>query len=454
MLRKLATVAGLFLIFFAKFSFAQSLIRDAETEKFLRDLSDPIFKAASLKPEDIKIYIVNDNSINAFVSSGQNVFINTGLIRKYNAPDTLIGVIAHEAGHISGGHLARSKEGAEEAEGAMILSYLLGVGAIIGGAPDVGSALIIGGSQSAQRLYVKYTRHQEEAADQHAIRYLRNMSYPADGLIKLLEFFDTQLIGYKGQIDEYLLSHPVSRKRITLLKEHSKSWNFSNKKINRGLQTAKDRVSAKLEGFIDNPNSLLIKYHKQYDENSNYIKSIAHFRRGEISKSLEFLNPIINKNPNDGFLHELKGQILFESGSIENAVLSYNQAIKLIPIKYSGLAQMSFSASILALNTSDKYLINLAVKNLEAAKTFESDSPILFKYLADAYNKKGDEGRSYLALAEYHFLIKEKDRAKKYADKAKEKLRKSDKIEQLRADDLIELMRDKDEKKEELNSEG
>ena len=198
---------SLILIFFlAKNSFAGvSLIRDAETEKFLHELSDPIFRAADLDVQNIKIYIVNDNSINAFVSGGQNVFINTGLILKFRTPDALIGVIAHETGHIAAGHLARSSEGAEQAQGAMLLSYLLGIGAAVAGSPEAGIALISGGSGSAQRLYMKFTRTQEEAADQHAIEYLDKMKYPADGLIKLLEFFEAEMVGYKGQIDEYLL---------------------------------------------------------------------------------------------------------------------------------------------------------------------------------------------------------------------------------------------------------
>jgi predicted Zn-dependent protease len=434
-------------IFLTENSFAQSLIRDAETEKFLRDLANPVFLAAGLKPENINIYIVNDNSLNAFVSGGQNIFFNTGLIRKYKTPDTLIGVLAHETGHITGGHLARSGEGSESAQGAMILSYLLGVGAIIGGAPDAGSALILGGSQTAQRLFMKFTRTQEEAADQYAIAYLEKMSYPANGLIELLEFFDSQLIGYKGQIDEYLISHPVSRKRIDVLKDRTSSWNFSNKKINGDLQKQMDRVIAKLEGFIDNQDLLLLKYQNDKSENSNYIKSIALFRQGKISQSLELLEPIIANNPSDGFLYELKGQILFESGAIQEAVLAYNQAIKLIPAGYYDMAKISFAASILSLKTSDTYLINLAIKNLESAKRTENKTPLLYKYLADAYNKSGDEGRSYLALAEYSFLIGEKDKTKKYAKEAKNKLKKSDKVALLRVDDLNELMKeDGDEK--------
>ncbi|OFW80013.1 MAG: hypothetical protein A2887_00110 [Alphaproteobacteria bacterium RIFCSPLOWO2_01_FULL_40_26] len=432
------------LILFTTPAFANlSLIRDAETEKFLRELSQPIFKEAGLNSQNIKIYIVNDDSINAFVSGGQNVFINTGLIRKYNTPNALIGVIAHETGHITAGHLARSAEGAKEAQNAMLLSYLLGIGAAISGAPDAGAAVILGGSQSAQRLYMKFTRTQEEAADAHAIEYLDKMRYPADGLIKLLEFFEMQMVGYKDQLDEYLLSHPISRKRIELIKTRTAHKNFSDKKTNQKLQPIMNRVLAKLAGFIDQPDETLKKYKNHHDENANYTKSIALFKKGKISESLELLDPIIEKNPRDGFLHELKGQILFESGKIQDSILAYNQALKLLSLIDSPTTKISFASAILSLKTTDNELINLAIQNLEEAKNFEDENPFLFKQLANAYSRKNDEARSLLALAEFNLLIGEKEKCQKYAKEAKEKLQKSDKMEIMRADDLLELAKDK-----------
>jgi predicted Zn-dependent protease len=432
------------LFFTAKFSYAQSLISDGETEKFLFDISAPIFDAANLEKENIKIYIVNDNSINAFVALGQNIFINTGLIRKYQTPDTLIGVIAHEVGHIKGGHLARFNEGSEGANRAMLLSSLLGVAAIAAGAPDAGTALILGGSQSAQRLFMKYTRTQEEAADQYAIKYLKEISYPADGLIKLLQFFDREMIAYKDQIDEYLLSHPVSKKRIDLLKDRTRNWNFSNKKTNQSVQQQMSRVLAKLEGFIDNPDFILEKYRLQNNENANYAKSIALYRLGKINESLFLLNPIIQNNPSDGFLLELKAQILAESGQLQNSVLLYSEALKLIPRKFNNSTKIAFASTILAIKTSDLELVNLAIKNLLEAQNSEKENPSIYKQLAIAYNKKKQQGKSYLALANYHFLIGEKEKAEKYAKEAKENLEKDDKINQLIIQDLLnEIKEDK-----------
>lgn len=433
--------------FLAKNSFGAkiSLIRDAQTEKFLSELANPIFRAANLNPENIKLYIVNDKSINAFVSGGQNVFINTGLIRKFATPDALIGVMAHETGHIAAGHLARSSEGQDQAKGALLLSYLLGIGAVVAGSPEAGMAIITGGSDSAQRLYMKFTRNQEEAADGHAIKYLDKIAYPASGLVNLLEFFDSQLIGYKDFIDEYLLSHPVSQKRINLIKSRTKNSKHTNRKMNQQLQRSMDIVLAKLEAFIENPDWILQNYQNQHDELAHYRKVIALFRQGQIYPSLNLLEQVISTVSSQselGFLYELKGQIQFESGQIEDSIISYNKAIQLLDKRYSPQAKIHFSVGILGLKVQDQDLLNLAIRHLEDAKKFESDNPFLFRQLAKAHAKIGNKGRSSLSLAEFNFLINKKKKCLKYAKLAKEKLAKKDKINLLRADDLIELVKD------------
>jgi predicted Zn-dependent protease len=442
-------------IFFNQNAFAQglALIRDAETEKFLSDLSRPIFLTAGLNPDNIRIYIINDDGINAFVSGGQNVFINTGLIQKYKTPDALIGVIAHETGHIAAGHLARSNEGSDDAQGAMMLSYLLGIGAILAGSPDAGTAMIIGGSQSAQRLYMKFTRTQEEAADQYAIKYLDKMKYPISGLVNLLEFFESEMRGYKDQIDEYLLSHPVSQKRIDVIKARTAGENFSDKKINEKLQKPMDRVLSKLEGFIETPDFVLSKYKDRTDVEANYVKSIAFFRKGKLDLALKLLDPIIATNPQDGFLLELKGQMLFESGRVQESILTYSHAIKLISPQYNGMAKIAFASSILKLKTSDKDLMKLAISSLEEAKQYERETPFLFKQLANSYSRIDDEGRSDLALAEYYLLTENKSKCRKLAAKAKKELDKNAKIELLRADDLIDLAHDEKEEAKEKEKE-
>lgn len=403
-----------------------SIIRDREIENFLYQLSRPIFREAGLNPDEIKIYIVNDDSLNAFVSQGQKIFIHTGLIRKFPTPDSLIGVIAHETGHIASGHLARSKEGLQEAENAMLLSYLLGIAAVAGGSLDAGSALILGGSQSAQRLMMKYTRTQEEAADSLAIDYLSKLSYPATGLINLLEFFNSQLVGYKNQIDEYLLSHPVSSKRVELIKARTAKQNFTSTKLNKKFQPMMDITLAKLEGFIDQPDDLLKKYQNRHDFIAKYVKSIAYFRKGELALSLENIDNLIKEKPKQGFLYDLKGQILFESGKNQDAILCYNQAILKLSAEDSALTKIGFALSLLSIKNSDQELIKLAILRLKEAQKFEEDNPILFKNLATAYAKINDEDNANLALAEFNLIIGDKEKCLKLVKKTIKNLDEKD----------------------------
>lgn len=429
--------------FFHKSSYGSpSLIRDREIEKFLYQLATPIFVQANLNPKEIEIFIINDNSINAFVSNGQKIFINTGLIRKFKTPDALIGVIAHETGHIASGHLVRSNEGMSDAQNAMILSYLLGIGAIVSGSADAGSAIIIGGMQSAQRLMIKYTRNQEESADSQALKYLENLSYPADGLLAVLSFFDSQMLGYKNQIDEYLLTHPISSKRIELIKARTVNQKFSNKKINKKLQPAMDNALAKLEGFLEQPEELLKKYNSTQNNYALLVKAIAYFRLGKLSQSLENIDILIKEKPDSGFLYDLLGQILFESGKNQQAIVAYNQALKNLSPEDGALTKISFALAIISIKTDDLELTNLAIQKLKEAQQFEKNNPILFKTLASAYAKLNDETNANIALAEFNLLIDQKEKCLKITNKVIDKLAKKNVNNQqllLKANDLKEF---------------
>lgn len=434
------TIFLVFCLFSLSSKAAIALIRDAQTEKFLRDLCRPIFLAADLKPDEIDIFIVNDSSINAFVSGGKKIFINTGLITKYNTPDALIGVIAHEVGHIKGGHIARSSEEMRRAGSTMLLSYLLGIGAFIAGSPEAGQGIILGGSNIAEKLYLKFSRTQEEAADRYALQYLSKIKYPAGGLIELLEFFHSQYRGYQGQIDEYAMSHPISSKRIDYLK-HNAPNGFSDRKINAELMPQMRWVLLKLEAFTRNPDEILQKYQKSSNISAKYAKSIAFFRQGRVKKSLKLLNQVILAHPNDGFLYELQGQIEYESGLVKDSIISYQKAIKLLENRDSSQAKIYFSSAILALKSNDLKLIKLAIANLKSAQKYEQESPFLHKNLANAYHEIGEEGLSYAALAEYNFLIGQDKKALKYISTAKKHLKS--KIELLKLDDLEKIVQNR-----------
>jgi predicted Zn-dependent protease len=409
-----------------------SLIRDAEIEDFLYDIANPIAKVANLNPSNIKIYIINDSSLNAFVAGGQNIFINTGLITKYNDPDVLIGVIAHEIGHISSGHLARGSEDIKKATNTMLLSYIAGIATAAIASPDAGMAMILGGSQIATRTALRFTRSQEEAADLLALKYLKATNNSKNGLLKLLKFFEQEEVGYKQQIDEYALTHPVSEKRVSFIKLQPTNY---QQKTNLDLKKRLTRIIAKLNAFLNDSDKTLKEYSDK-NKNSQYAQAIAYYKKGNIQKAIEIVNMLITKTPKDNYLYDLKGQILFESGNIFESIISYNQAIKLN--SGNNLAKIAMATSLIQLNSGDKQLIDFAIKNLLIAKRYEEEENI-YQQLSRAYNQNGSLGKSYLTLAELNLLKKNKEQTKKYIELAKENLEKNDKISLLRLDDVEEF---------------
>ena len=430
-------------IFFSKAVKADglALIRDAEIEDFLFDITKPLVKAADLNPDDIKIYIVNDSALNAFVSGGQNIFIHTGLITKYKTPDVLIGVIAHETGHIAAGHLARSTEDMQKADNTRLLSYVLGLATAAIAGPDAGMALIMGGSQVAERTALKFNRTQEEVADSLALKYLDKTNNSTNGLLKLLEFFDREEGGRKTKIDEYALTHPVSKKRINFIRSNSVGL---KRNIDPILQQRLSRIIVKLEAFLNDADQTLKTYNKN-DLNSQYARSIAYYKKGKITQSLKIVDDLIKNYPTDNYLYDFKGQILFESGKLKESIIAYNQALKLN--NNNGLARIALATAIINIDSKDKSLTDLAIWHLLTALEKEKNDISIYKQLSIAYNQNGDLGKSYLSLAELNLLQEDTKNIKKYVKLAKDNLDKNDKISLLRISDIEEFAKKiKDEK--------
>lgn len=403
-------------LFFLNSSFAQfKIIRDAEIEKTIFELAIPIIDASEINKQAINFYIVNDSAINAFVAGGQNIFINSGLITKFNNPETLIGVLAHEMGHISAGHLARSGEEFEKSKNIAILSYLLGIGAMISGSADAGMAIISGGSDVFFKNQMKYTRWQEESADKLAMDYLSKAKIDSNGLIELLKYFYQENLGVKSVMNEYLLSHPVSEKRISAIRNYQQNHQIKAKSLSKELLQDFLMARAKLIAFnasdiefsLQEIEKFLLK--NQQDIPAQYQKTILLYRLGRIDDSLKILNKIIDKYQNNGFLIELKAQILFENGNIVDAVKNYHLAIKKIDNRFNALIKISFANALLKAQEQDNSLINdfnqLVIARLNEAKNYEAYNPILFKNLAIAYQYQKDKANYLFNIGQYFFLI-------------------------------------------------
>ena len=398
---------------------AQSLIRDAETEHIIRGYADPIFKAAGLVPSSVDIYLINDRNINAFVTGGQKMFIHTGLITELDDPSEIIGIIAHETGHIAGGHLSRAQEAMASATVPIILSTILGAAAMIAGEPEAGTGIMAAGQQIAQRTFLSYSRVQEASADQAATSYLQETGQSGKGILKVFKNFATQEALSARSQDPYARSHPISMDRLAALEEKLKASPFFNKEESPAMRSEYELIKAKVRGFLDQPLTTLRNYpESRSDRPARYARAVAYYRIPEINKALAEIDVLLKETPDNPFFNELKGQILFESGQVKQAIPWHQRSVDLAPnepLLLINLAQAQLASE-------DSTLVEPARINLQRSLRIDSENSAAFFQLAIAHDRQGHQGLAALATAERMYLTGDYSAARGQAERAQRNL--------------------------------
>lgn len=377
---------------------ARGLIRDTEVETIIRSLGAPLFGAAGLNADNVRIYIINDDALNAFVANGQALFLFTGLLMRTEGPGQLAGVIAHETGHIAGGHLARTSDAMRNASNAAILAMVLGAAAAVAsGRGDAAVAVIQGGTAYAQQTLLSYSRGQEQSADQAGVNFLEATGQSARGMLKFFEILEGQELLAASRQPDYLRTHPITQDRTTFVRDHVARSKFSDVPPDPQQVALHRRMVAKLVGFIDTPAQTLRKYPlSDTSFAARYARAIASYRQADMQGAVRQIDELIAENPADPYLHELRGQVLFESGKPPEALVSYRKAHELLP--KAALIELELARVELAMNTPEHNKSALA--HLEHAVPAESDAPSVWRQLATAQGRTGDEGMAALSLAE------------------------------------------------------
>jgi predicted Zn-dependent protease len=416
------------------------LIRDAEIEGLLRLYTRPIFKAAGINPKAVKVYLINDPRINAFVAGGQRIFVNTGLLTQADTPNEVIGVLAHETGHIAGGHLTRMGVEIESASYTQIIGMLLGLVAIAGGiaagnaeAAQAGQGIMAGSQGLAQRNFLAYARGMESSADQAALRYLTATEQSGRGMIVLFDKLARQSMAALQGADPYVISHPMPMDRIRNLEEAAKKSSFYNAKDSPALVLRHELVQAKLLGFTGSAQAVMQRY-PTADQSmpARYARAIVLFRKGDIKNSLPIMESLTAELPENPYFWELKGQAMLENGRAAEAVQPLERALKLLPS--NGLIQIMMAQALI--DTDSKDNAARAVKLLKQAQRSEGQTPATYRYLARAYAKTGDIPRAELATAEAALLQGDRKLAIEKAKSAQDLFKKGT-PEWTRANDVL-----------------
>jgi predicted Zn-dependent protease len=374
------------------------LIRDAEIENTIRTYATPLFQAAGLSPQGIRLYLVKDRALNAFVAGGLNMFINTGLLIETKEPGEVIGVIAHETGHISGGHLARSGAALEQTQAALIATYLLSLGAALAtGESGVGAAVLSGGQDIALRNLLQYTRTQESSADQAAVGLLQATQQSPAGLLHFMESLSGQEVLLSDSQDPYLRTHPLTEDRIDFLRQAMRESPYATKPAEPALIEMHNRMRAKLIGFLNPLNQVLRTYPERDDSlPARYARAIAYYRVPDLERALAEIDALLQEKPGDPYFRELKGQMLLEHGRIAESVPEYEAAVRALPEE--GQIRQALAKAQIALDTRE--MDRAALENLTVTLAEEPGNSGAWRLSAIAHGRLGNQAMTALSLAE------------------------------------------------------
>lgn len=401
------------LAFLAAFSLAttpaqaQSILRDAETEVLLQDIAAPLVEAAGLEPVNVDIVMVNDRSINAFVAGGQAIYIHTGLIEAADTANEVQGVIAHELGHITGGHIIRFDEGAKGATGISLLSLLIGVGAALAGAGDAAIGAIMAGQRAAMGKFLAFTRVQESSADAAGAEFLSLAGISGRGSLAFFKKLQNQEFRYGvSQDDEqaFVRTHPLTGDRLSTLREvyaKDPAWNAPD---DAALQARFVRIKAKLYGFQAEPQRVLQAFPEyRTDVPARYARAYAWHKEALMDKALTEVDALLAIDPDDPYFLELKGQVLLESGRPKEALGSLRKATE--KSSYQPLIASMFGHALIA--TEDAANYPEAEQVLRSAVSRDRFNPFAWYQLGVVYAARGDLPRAKLATAEQQVMSRQ-----------------------------------------------
>ena len=414
-----AVAAGLLLTAAAPASAqGRSAIRDTEIESIIQEWSDPVFVAMGLEPSEVEILLIADPDLNAFATRGRIMGINTGLILRTRSPNELLGVIAHEGGHIRNRHTLR--DGARDAGmQPMLMTMALGALAIAAGAPDAG-AVLLGNSQYFGTLSaLRYMTHQEGEADNTAARALEAAGESGRGLVAFFENFRSQEVFSDARRYPYFRSHPLSSDRIEQLRRFVAEQSNYDRRDSPERMAQHALILAKIHAFMDNPRETL----RDYPETDTtlpgrYARAIAWYRDGQTERALSAVDVLLEEQPENPYLWELKGQILFEEGRPDEAIGAHQRSVDLMP--EAPLLRINLGHALI--ETRDPQKLDSAVDHLKRAAALERDNSMAWRLLAQAYASQGKEGEARLASAEMYFAAGAREQATQFALRARDML--------------------------------
>jgi predicted Zn-dependent protease len=389
----------LILLLFPTISYGKGILRDAEIERTLKIITLPLLENTKIDQQNFKVLVINDSSMNAFVTSGQYIFIHYGLINKMETVEQLQSVIAHEIGHITGGHYIQRTSDIESARTLAGIGMILSAAAgLVSGDSNIAIGLAAGSQSASKRNFLKHSRTQEASADQAGIKLMAAANINPHAALEVLEIFKGQELLTAKRQDPYIQTHPLNSQRISSIQKSLKTLNFKKNEKDKNIDYMYNRMRAKFKGFTEKPfRALQTTNIKKNDELNLYTRAIAYHRLPDLNLAQKEINKLLELKPNDPYYNELKAQFLLETGNSNEAIKYYNRALELEP------NELLFNVGLSrALNSIGKY--KSTIKILKNIYDKDPRNGRLLRELAIAYSQNGELGWASLLTAERYAL--------------------------------------------------
>jgi predicted Zn-dependent protease len=313
-------------------------------------------------------------------------------------------VIAHEFGHLAGGHVPLASDNYGKFGKVSLLSLLAGVAAIAAGAGGAGMAIMGAGTQIAQRDAMAFSRSQEASADAAGVKYLQASHLSGSGMLSFfgkLRNEEYRLTPAAGSIDPFAQDHPMSADRQATLEQDVQTSPYFHVAEDPALHARFLRIKAKLQGFLLDPTTVMRKF-PESDQTvpAHYARAYAWHRSAYPERADAEADALLRTAPLDPYFNELKGQILLENGHPKQALAPLRIAVD--RSDHAPLISAMLGHALLA--SEDARLFPEAESVLKVSVDRDREDPLAWYALGTVYAARGDEPRAALATAERYAM--------------------------------------------------
>ncbi len=399
-----------------------SVFRDAEVEALVADYVAPVLRAAGIRGSSIQVVLVNERDFNAFVADGRRIFINLGVLLQSDTPNEVIGVLAHETGHLAGAHLTRLRQEISRSQIISAVTMLAGAAAMAaaasagnGEAAAAGAGIALGGQTAAQRSLLAYQRGEELAADRAAITYLNATGQSAQGMLEVFSRFADQTMFTGRFVDPYVRSHPMARDRINQIERLARQSQYFERRDPPELQLRHDMALARLTALLDGERTVIRRYpNSDTSLPARYARALVEGRTGSARSAIQQLDQLIAVQPSNPFFWEARGTILFENGNPGDAARSWARALEIAP--NNTMIRVFYGAALV--ESGDANVLSTAIGELERGLSNDQSLAFGYRFLGQAYARNGNTAMAQLASGLEAFARGDIQGAKGFAARA------------------------------------